>query len=238
MTGISLERIDRSIYNHLRVGLVIGGFLPRLEDFIANDDNLGYQLARKTIKDSEKTTNIPLVDIYGVGTGETREDEAENCKIIISRVGMSVGSVGSAYTSHYQKNGGGFDRIKNPDNTFDLSFEVRLLVRKTAHERDLSSLILSILGTTRYLPIYKDYDQMTEDCFLLNFEGVVDVSSEIDTMEKLFRYSVKDVSLQPSEVLQRTGTIGDTYEETEIVPLTSVHYKTNLYDGSADFSIQ
>ena len=241
MKGITLEQVDRSLYNHLRIGLSIAGLLPRIEDYLSTNDNEGYQLARKLIKEAEKTTNKPLVDLFGVGTGETREDEAENTKVVLNRSSIDLGSVGGLFTTYHEEQGSKFTRVKNPDNTFDIRYEVRVITKKTAYERLILSLIFSIFGTTRYLPVYSDYQNTTDEFILVNFDSLVDVSAEIDTIERLFRFSVRDVRMLPEELLQSIevrGNVGNMIEQTNIVPLTSIHYKANLYDDSEDFVIK
>lgn len=228
MTALTFEEIDRAIYNHLRIGLVAYGCLPDVSNF-TNEET--YQSARDTIKENEKNTGMPLVDIYGIGTGESRES-TESTKIVLDRNTGSSGSIGGNYTSRMEKVGEKWVKKRNSEGSLDISYEVRTLTSKTGYDRILSTLVLAVLGTCRYLPVFANYTEETDKYFLLSYDGSVNVSATIDTIERLHRFTVKDVFLEQPSILEGTGTIGDSVIRKDIVPLTSIHFKTNLYwDG-------
>lgn len=234
MIGLTLEEIDRAIYNHLRIGLVTYECLPDISQYSTDES---YQTARAVIKGKEKDYGTPLVDIYGIGTGETREATDEN-KIVIDRNGIGSGSIGGNYTKRFEKVENKWSKKQNPDGSINLDYEVRTLTNKTSYDRLLTSLIFSILGTSRYIPVFLNYTTQTDKLFFLSYEGSVNVSSTIDTIERLHRFTVVDVFLQQPDILAGTGTLGDFLIRKDIVPLTSIHFKVNLYDSGVDEGLE
>lgn len=236
MIQFSLSQIDRSLYNHLRMGLVYAGMLPDISDFIGTGDNDSYQMARTAIKQHEEVTGIPLIDIFGVGTGESREAKTDN-KLILNRSTVVSGSIGSNYTSRMEKDGNKWVKKRNNDSTIDITYEIRTLADKTAYDRQLTEMVFGILGTSRFLYAFQDYDlPENKRMFYVEYGGDVNVSAVADTIERMYRITVRDVFLAPFEKLQGTGSAGDTVIRKDIVPLTSVHYKVNLFDDGENLA--
>lgn len=221
---ISLESVDRTIYEHIRLELVRRGFLPNKWDF--QNDKDGYEAAREVIKNDP---NKFLIDVFGTGASESR-DKKHSHSLVVNRIGISPSDLGGG-SEFYKPNTNDQDEVENftkgkyPDTASNLNYEVRVITNSIKAERIIFSVLTKALGYTKELAtVTSGSNTLSSNTVTCKFEGTVDVTST-DFIELIYRYNLKDVWLEEG-VTEYEGTIavlknikikvGDDKDDTDL----------------------
>lgn len=211
---LSLETIDRTIFELLRTGCVSYGILPDWRVMVGTtlqDKQAAYESAKTTIR-----TTKEIVEVFGIGSAESRDAKLIN-RITMARKSTKMGNVGASGVVGFEKRpDGNFNKFKYPDSTVNIAYEIRTISKKTQYERIMSNIVSSRLGRRTALKSVDSNWHFTGEDFLIEFAGAVNVSST-DFIEWIFNYNVLDVWLD------------DSYLGEKIVPaLTTINIKTYL----------
>lgn len=222
---ISLEILDRTIYEHLRLELVKRGYLP---DILAFGTKEEYNAAKEVINN---TDGIYLVDIYGLGASDSR-DKKHAHSIIVNRKPIIPSSLGGG-TTYYTPNMNGeeienYTKGKYPERSADVGYEIRIITNSVKLDRILTDIIFKALGWSRDIhTMEKDSDDMGIKTVSCVFDGDVNVTST-DFIEKIYNYTLKDVWLDSTAVTYE-GTIPvlkhiniDVKEQTSGEPIIQI----------------
>ena len=183
------EVIDRSIYEHLRLALVSASLLV---DKTLYNNIAAYETALNNLTD--------VCKLFGVGRYDTRVGVNSN-RIIIDSKSKGKGTVGATavYTYEEQENGK-FTKLRYPEHTTDLTYEITVVTSDTTMHRSVLDLVYSILGDERYLNTLASNLTLTGEPILISNIGDVEIATG-DFMETKLTYLVKDVWLIPFKVL-------------------------------------
>lgn len=222
---LTLEEIDRTLYNIIRKRLVELGYLPNIEDY---DTEKAYIKAKKDIEDEKGF----VIEIHGVGTPEAR-DESRVCEITIDRKDVAVGDLG-AYPAHQFKkqSDGKFTKELIPPMNSDVVYEIRVFTNSVAKERIVTEILYGLFNHRFYYAITEEYNENDDKTILVVSGGDVDVSST-DVRERVFRYIVEGVWLGSPTIVRR-----------DIVPMTSVIFtlgvknQNNEVEHKKDFVVE
>ena len=120
---VTLEEIDRTIYELIRKRLVADGYLPDIANYRTEKD---YIEAKKQIEAQKGF----VIELHGVGTPEAR-DERIICEITIDRKQIEAGMLGGE-TPQFKKdqNTGKFTKEKIPAICSDVRYEIRVFLLK------------------------------------------------------------------------------------------------------------
>ena len=142
---MTLETLDRTIFEFIRLAVVESGYLPDWRSYSGtnSEKQLAYNNDKQTIRDSGKE----IIEVFGVGTGEDRYRDDYN-RIVIDRasIDMGVGMGGFTYTS----DGNSFIKTENPSNLSDVYYEIRTYSGSTKYDRILLELLMSKIGFNLY----------------------------------------------------------------------------------------
>lgn len=202
VTVLTYTEIDRMFAEVLRRKCVTAGYIPDVKLFLANPS--GYEAAKAALRTS-LGANGRLIDTYPPGPWDAREDK-DVCKIVIDRVSTSPGTIGGwAATSFTQTSGSDADAIfrkdNYPDNSTNLSYEVRVVSDRIDVGRIAEDIVVSTLGHRRYIKTVDANGTDTANSVLVKFLGSVDVSDE-RYYEKVYKYEVCDVFVEPMVTVQ------------------------------------
>lgn len=220
------ERIDNTVFEHLRRQVVLAGYLPNAVDYIG--DNTSWLAARAALL-TTLGQNEQLIDIFGYGTPADRMEKAMS-RITVDRAGQQSGDIGSygviGYEKYEESGQDRFKRLRYPSGTYDLTYEVRVISDRQKYESLMEDIITSVYGTRRYIKLIDDTGNPVGEPMLIEFQGQVNLSQG-KTNEKMFRFICKDIWLDSFIV-----------EESGIVPLTSVEISYYLKtDTSGDANV-
>ncbi len=210
---LDIEAIDRTIYEVIRLALVSGGHLPDITTIQSEAD---YRTAKETISAS----NVQLIEVFGVGSAEAR-DEKIPCRIVIDRKTGSIGKLGGYPAVKFEKTGTGatakFKKSYLPESSINLEYDIRGISNSAKNDRIISNIIYSSLGVRRYLNVIEDYNVENDACFLLNFNGDADTSST-EMKERMFRYVAMDIWIK----------MGAQVIRDNIAALTSINFQVSI----------
>lgn len=196
MNIYTLENIDRSIYNAIRLALVAGGYLADISTYAANPDKeaglLAYQTASGLIS--------PLIEVFGVGTGASKMEKNVN-RIVIERRSITAGDIGGG-TAIYKpvlvsNTLDSYDKTFYPDMTSNISYDIRLITASTQVERIMIGILNKVLGRRKRVSYFTDFETDSGLTFGTVFNGssVIAIGQSNNIMESLYGYVVPNVFL-------------------------------------------
>lgn len=210
----TLEQVDRALYNLLRLAFVQAGILPDITTYPNNPTGASSY-------HSDKEALATCVELLGIGSRNSRGDKEPHTLIINrSDVIPSVGIGGQNKTVYTPvgdvKANGIYKAEKVPDSALNFEYELRLYTDSAEVLRTVHSILLQTLGTSRYIPVYEDYQTVKEGAYLYcQFRDFVELS-DADLLEFRFTFYLLDV------------WISDSSLSSDIVPITSIDFQTNL----------
>lgn len=215
--------IDRTITDIIRLAAVQAGYLP---DITAMADAAAYATAKQAVRDSGKQ----VIEVYGVGTGKSRDEKSIN-KITIDRKGGEPGTIGgwpsTFFVSQVIESQTQFNKYFYPDQTKNIKYEIRCIGAKAEYYRIMEEIIHDNLGMQKFLvAVDATTGAPSGKFFYIEQTAEVDVSSA-DFLETYFQYSVKDVFIT-------AAVAGGKLIRANIVPLTDVEVTVVNGDGTPD----
>lgn len=207
---VTLEELDRMFYERIRKAVVAAGYLPDITLYATES-------AYKAARDALRTTKGQLIDVFGVGSFDARDEKTIN-KIVIDRTGRSQGSLGGAPERYMvTKSGTGADtmytQLQYPEMSDTVAYDVRFVGDRTSMERIAMQCIDSALGRRRFLKVYNNSGVEVSKAVLVVNNGDVDLS-EKNYMERLFKYVVPDVFIATPLVVRDNIPVMKTVEFT------------------------
>lgn len=216
---MTIQEIDRAIYESIRLGVVEAGRLPDWRSMAGTGTTkqANYEAAKSVLR-----ATVSLIEVVSIGSFNSKDEKTLN-RISINRKAITNGSIGTAGVHEYIPNGNStFNKLTYPDSSSDIAYEVRVITDKTADERLCGTILNKALGKKRAITLFDDnFAPNTAKYFMLEFTGSVDVSNA-DFREVIYNYSVRDVFIDEVEEL------------STVVPLTTV--TTNFKGNITDFS--
>lgn len=220
----SLDELDRTLYELLRLELVSAGLLP---DITVMANEAAYIAAKAAIR----AANKEVVEIFGVGAAPAR-DEKTTSKIVIQRKGVVGGSIGANNLVHYRPyvaagNVNKFRKIKYPSMTKSIRYEVRIIASGRDTEVILTNILYKVLGQQKCLNAFDGVSAFGSKKFVLNYDGDVDLNGGGAFMERLFSYSINDIFIDTETVIS-----------SNIVPMITVSWASKTVHHDKSFTSQ
>lgn len=191
------EIIDRTLFESLRLALVAEGLLPDAANTTLYPNNpqgkAAYEAAVKALPFS--------CELFSPSNVDAKSGVTSN-RIIITKKGSGKGDIGAFGVKKMEEQlDGTFKEIQYPEHVTDIDYTVRIVAWGIGNSRRINDIVLSVLGTGRYLPTIKDdYTLAGEPMFLIH-TGDADIVSN-DFVENIITYTVKDVWLIPFKTLR------------------------------------
>jgi hypothetical protein len=212
---ITLETLDRTVFEHVRLAVVGTGKLPDWRSMS------GATLAQKQAAFASamadlRTAGHEIVEVFGVGVADARLDTKTH-RVTVSRKKEGMGSIGAAGLNWTTPNGPNtFDRGPMPDTSTNVTYEVRVLTTSTEYQRLLSSAVFKSLGNRRSLKTW-DGEGLGGPYACFVYGGTVTLNTK-NPMEVVYTFTALDVMLDHGHdtvTVPALQTVTPTYE---IVP--------------------
>lgn len=210
---ITLEELDRAIYNRIRLAVVGMGWLP--DKFAYANNGAGYTAAKAAFGSS-------LIEVFGVGSTLGRDD-LKASRITVNRRSILEGQLGGypavgfvEYTAPSTKKR--FTKSYLPELQNDVVYDIRLIssVDSTVNQRRLIKLVMDALGLRRYISTYDNTGAETGTMFLVYHNQSLDVTSTPDFKEHLMSYVAADIWLSDGAIIGDRAAIEEiTFTHTE-----------------------
>lgn len=188
---ITLENLDRTVFEHVRLAVVGTGKLPDWRSMP------GTTLAQKQAAFASamadlRTAGHEIVEVFGVGVANSRQD-LKTHRVVINRKNEKAGSIGASGLNWTTPNGTAFDRGPMPDTSTNVMYEVRVLTHSTEYQRILSSAVFKSLGSRRSLKTW-DGEGLGGGYACFVYGGTVTLNTK-NPMEVIYTFTALDVML-------------------------------------------
>lgn len=204
---ISLEKLDRTLFEKLRLAFVAGGWLA---DFRSMG---GDKAAFVTAQDAIRASKGAVINVYSIGTGQAKGAQAYN-KVTLHRVSIIPGDVGATGLTELVSDGAGaFNKVDCGSTSYYIDYEVRIFAEKTSHERVMLETINRIFGGRQQLQAVDDSWDFTGNAFTLEMTNIQNVTST-EYFEWMMSLRVHNVFISEPVII-----------ESGIPPLTQVDYQ-------------
>lgn len=208
----SLQTIDRTLFELLRLVAVQGGYLPNFRGMAGNtleEKQANYETAKGQMTG-------PIVEVFSIGSAESKRAETTH-RIVLNRKAIQPGTIGAKSVTKYSKNQNGtFKKTQYPERTSTIPYEIRIITNKTEVERNLSTGILNSLGMDREIKsVNTAWNFVGENIHLIH-TGAVNVSGT-DSIEWIYNYIVKDAWILEETILNDS-----------VPALTTINIKTYI----------
>lgn len=223
------ERLERSVFEQIRLRLVREGFLPDVTTY-ANTP-AGAAAYKNDMQQLSVNSQFPI-ELFGVG-GISSKQSKQVPRISIHARRMQVGEIGTPIQAIYQNDPlspGNIQQIDIPLETTNFQLDIHLVSgtvesgqgsKKTlgaaAQERLMNALIGASLGTKKYIPYY---DDPTSRFFIKQYNYYDIPDSQDGITEKIFSYEIPDIYLYKDVI------------DTNAPKITSIKVSTVLQGGA------
>jgi len=212
------EALERSIYHALRLKIIEEGYLPNIDDYIIDDDNLVIAEASQ-IDYKNAIANIVkdkgfAVEIFNYSTAQQR-GSLKPPRIVVDTQAFLPGLLGHDTTLDYKLNSDGtkFDGNRFVSLTSDFYYSVRLVANTTKQIRVLHGLMVSVLPRRGYIKWYGDTALRPTGNLLNRYVSNGDFSWNTEgIVEKVYRYEIPDVHEIDPEII------------TSVAPITQIDW--------------
>lgn len=218
---VSLEIVDRTLFEYIRREVVTQGLLPDWRTFnvgTINERQIAYEAAKSAMRESGE-----LVEVYGVGSAKARGTKAISM-ITVDRKNVLNGSVGGSGVVYTDNGDDTFSKHEMPDSTCNVIYEIRGICNTTASERKTAKALANVFGRRRGI---KALDLFTEDFdgehLIIESQGSVSLNTD-DFIEWVHTFQIVDAWIDEAVLIS-----------ANIVPLTTVNIKTYVCNRLQEF---
>ncbi len=208
---MSLEAVDRGLTELLRKKVVSKGYIPDVTLYPTIPD---FKLAKEQLQAS--LPDHTLIEVFGVGTAQSRQEKTA-CKITIDRKSMDASQylVTDSIRYRWDAELGKYRKIKSPGAFYDIDYEIRTVSNTTKFDRIMAELVLSTIPHKSYVRYFGE-GFTSEDVFMVQFLGCVDISPNEQFLERIYRFTAMGVPLDEETEI---GTVAPLIEvKVDIVP--------------------
>lgn len=206
---MTLQTIDRTVFELIRLRLVALGYLPDWSVIAGTPEERNVIYAQQ--KSNIVSGGSKVIEIFGVGAGLSKNG-LKVPLITINRKRITPGSIGTYGLSKIIKTDTGYRKTAYLSNTSNIEFEVRSLTGTTRYERIITDIMFGLFGHKAYHRSITDDRSMTGDVILFQGFNMMDMSARVDIIEKVYTFTLRDVCIELDSV-----DLG-----VDIVPLTSI----------------
>lgn len=209
------ERIERSIYEAIRLVMVEEGYIPDIANTILfpEDDETGqanWNAALQTIVGIKGFA----IELFGHGSSQAKGTKKVP-RIVVSVKRIFPGEIGAPVTGFIINNPispSNFIKLTTTLETVNLQFDLHLVSNTAKQDRLLNAIIAKALGQKRNLTFY---DVPTDRFFLkqYNYYELPDPMEGIE--EKVYSYEVQDLFLFEENVGENIAAIQEINMEVE-----------------------
>jgi hypothetical protein len=217
MALIDIEsRVEKSIFEIIRLKLVAEGYLPNKKSFAKSDAGAAaYQAAITAIKDSNKKF---CIQVFGMASPQAR-GETQVPRIVVQTQRALPGDLGTPITTK-EVNGDHYEKFKHPYTSANLQVDIKIVWNTANQLRIASAIIASTLSTRNYIDFY-DTPGNENKIYLEQLNAGYDIRDiEQGVTETIIQYQIKDLYTVADALIIANGPL-ITEIKTEIKDLTN-----------------
>lgn len=199
------QKVERSVFELIRLKLVAGGYLPDITTFSV--DKPGYDLYQQAIAAVVQAKGF-CIEIFGASSPQAKGFKKVP-RIVIKTRSYRPGELGNQPNLSFVPVGPAndptsFEGKKLPPTTSNLKLEIHLVAKSSKQDRVLHNIIQQTLTTRRYVPIY---DNPTMKFFLID-TGFLDLEDlDEGVIERVYNYEAKDIYASDEVVVTTVAPI-------------------------------
>lgn len=207
------QRIERSIYERIRLILVREGLWPDESAVDYSNNKTLWDTAIRNIVQAKAFA----VEPFGHGSSQDK-GERRTPRIVIIPRRFTPGDIGNPVNPvvvQSETDITQFDQVILPQQTVEFHLDIHLVSSTASQDRTLNAIMYEALGSRRFIPFY---DDSTKNFFLkqYNYYDLPDPSVGVE--EKVYSYQVDDLYITPPEVVMaNVPTIAEITAEIQIV---------------------
>ena len=187
MTFLSIDDIDKTIYEYIRREVVSQGFLPDI--LLPN-----YSDNRQVLKDS--LANGQLIDVFAPAPWQSR-DMKELSRFVIDRTDSIKGKIGGGALIEERYTEGGVEKIRiyrTPSVSRTLVYEVRFCTDNVEYELKAHEVIAKVFGFSKNVLCLSERPGTVALDMRIVWKGEYN-ATKYDFYERVFTYHVEDLFL-------------------------------------------
>jgi hypothetical protein len=217
------EIISISIYKALRDKLVVDGWLPNIENFDIENDNIDVveteSISYENAKNQIKQTKGFCIEVFPFSSNQAKGLKSVP-RIVLDIHHFLPGEIGLDTTTFYEKDeeSGLYTRKKDIGVLSDLTFTIYAVGNSSTQIYIMNNIILSVLPYRGYIKRYNE-DELKPYNNL--FVDLIDKGKSNDleegVMERFFKYEIPDIQELESLILEGT-----------VVPINEITLETGF----------
>lgn len=201
----SLRSIELGIRIRLEDTISKFGYFPDLKLLLPLPfDEVVLNNQIQIIRDSGKSP----IYVFSPGTPE-RQLEITDSRINIRRNYFDKGSIGFGNSIDIEKTfddennpaNNTFRKVKHQETSFDIEYEIRFITNKSKSHRVIDEIMAASFGVRKWLNTYNEDRSKNEDGFEFEMIGTPTDLNSTDFIERMYRYSAKDIFFIEPEVI-------------------------------------
>lgn len=198
---MTYERLDKTIFRAIEREMVALGYMPDLSGAATAAEAKALLSAFA----AAQPAGWKAINLLGTGAGKRRGEELLGC-IVVSRYDERPGSLGAGGI-HYEEyadpgapQGVAFRETLTPQMADDVQYEVRCITDDQRVEWRMADLLARALGSRKTL---RGVDEAGADTgeLVLVVRNEFAVLDSFDVMERVRRYTCRNVWMEPSQTL-------------------------------------
>jgi len=202
LTNIEL-RVERSIFEVIRLALVAEGYLPNKKSYAKNETGAAqYKAAMAAIRASSKGF---CIQIFGMSSPQAK-GEMQVPRIVVQTQRALPGDVGTPITSK-EVNGDRYETFKHPYTSVNMQVDIKVIWNTASEVRIASAIIASVLSTRNYIDFY-DTPGNANKIYLEQINAGYDIrDAEQGVTETIIQYQIKDLYTTADALIVSDGPL-------------------------------
>jgi len=213
------ERIQRSIYEAIRVELVARGYLPDISDnLLYPNTKAGQEAFQQAMSDITDARGF-CVELFSTGALKARGLKKVP-RIVIQKGRLLPGDIGSSVGNSYQPDGaGGFIKVELPPHSTNMFLSIHLVSNEEGQDRVMNNVIGNAISVRRYLPLL-DAVEFTDRFLILQVGYNENNDMDEGIMERIYEFSVPDLYITEKKEVGIISAITEITLEQSNIPNT------------------
>jgi hypothetical protein len=194
------ERVERSIFEAIRLTLVENGYLKNIKDYTQDGSgSITFDLANKNII----ATKGFFILVFGQSSAQSRGEKTVP-RIVVQTQGSLPGDIGSPITSK-EVTGETYAVYKHPYSTSNFKIDIIITHNKASHFRVCAAIVAEALGTRNYIPFY---DDPTSRFFIEVQNSGYSIRDIVEGLtDSVLSYQVKDLYEVETKTVKEDGPL-------------------------------
>lgn len=194
---VTYAEIDRIFFQKLTNAVVAAGKLPNFRSYATP---ALYKVAKDTLRTTLATTKDYLIEVFGVGAEDDRDDKSF-CKIIIDRTEEERGEYGGFPAVYFHTEdttpdaATTYTKNQYPDSSTDVYYQIRIVGKNSKYDKIMSAIVKNAIKGRRFHNTIGNDGTETENSVFIEYLGGAYLGN-VDFMERVFKFCVKDVFLE------------------------------------------